>query len=102
MFTVKIIKAGELNKYLTPDTKLLIFANCIIPKQMDFKNNVTNQAVKGMRQLTLYLGRPGGRWMLGGDQMTTLGNSRGKLLVRMPVTNVGNRLCHIGPDHYSI
>lgn len=30
-----------------------------LPKQVNFKNNVTNQAVKGRRQLRLHLGRPG-------------------------------------------
>lgn len=40
---------------------------------MNFKNNVTNQAVKGVRQLKLCLERPGGRWIEGDGQVTTLG-----------------------------
>ena len=63
VFSIKIIKAGELSKKLTADTRPLTFFNCIIPKQMKLKDNVTKQAVTDMRQLTCYLGRPGGRWM---------------------------------------
>lgn len=92
---IKILKAGELSKKLTGDTRPLTFFNHILPKQMKLKNNITNQAVKGMRQLTCHLGRPGGRWM------TTRGNSRGKPLVCLRVMNVGNRLYCVGPDHHS-
>ena len=38
---------------------------------MNFKNNVTDQMVKGLRQLKLYLERPGGRWMAGDGQVVT-------------------------------
>lgn len=40
---------------------------------MNFKNNVTNQVVKGVRQLKLCFERPGGRWIEGDGQVTTLG-----------------------------
>lgn len=73
VLTIKNIKSRRISKKLTRDTRPLIFFNCVVQKQMNFKNNITNKAVKGLRQLKLYFERPGARWMAGDGQVTTLG-----------------------------